>query len=394
VVRVQYEEWVSRDAALVEIVRAFDPSVPIERAWMPPSSWYVDTRVFELERRATFWRHWQPVARREELAEPGQFVTGCSQGEPWVVVNDGDTLRAFSNVCRHKGREVVTGSGKASKLVCGYHAWTYDLTGRLRKAPRLGGIQDFNRDDMGLVPLGVDTWGPWVFIAGDPNTTPMKELHPEIDRHLEAGGWSCLQFAGRASWEIECNWKVYVDNYLDGGYHVPHMHPSLDAQLDMSTYTTELFARGSIQSAAAATERDERIDYAPASRIGERAIYAWTHPAFMINRYGPCMDTNRVVPLGVNRCRVDYEFYFEETGEHAARFVEASIAQADVTQREDISICESVQRGLRSRHYDRGRYCPTLERSEHQFHTLLRADFDAALTGREIPDDADASDGA
>lgn len=363
-----------------DIVRAFDTSLPIERAHTPPSGWYNDPDIYALERRVTFRDHWQPVARLADLEAPNSYVSGCSAGEPWVVVRNGTELRAFSNVCRHKGREVVTGCGRASELVCGYHAWTYDLSGRLRKAPRMGGVVDFDRDAMSLPALGVDSWGPWVFIHGDVDAPPVRATYPELDALLTKSGWSSLSFAGRATWEIACNWKVYVDNYLDGGYHIPHMHPTLDAQLDMASYRTELYDTCSIQSSAPAQDEDARIAYAASSRIGERALYAWLYPAFMINRYGPCMDTNLVIPLGVDRCRVEYEFYFERTeGDEAQRFIQESMAQSDVTQREDIAICESVQRGLGSALYDAGRYAPTVEQGEHHFHRLLAADYARAL---------------
>ncbi len=363
-------------ATLEALVSAFDPSVPIARASTPPASWYTDPAIFELERRTTFSRHWQPVARASALAAVGSYVSGCSAGEPWVVVRAADGLRAFSNVCRHKGREVVTGSGCAAELTCGYHAWTYDLDGRLRKAPRMGGIEGFERDAMGLPRLGVDVWGPWVFIHQDPDAAPVASAHPELDALLAASGWDALTFAGRATWDIACNWKVYVDNYLDGGYHVPHMHPTLDAQLDMASYRTELFGASSVQSCLPSQVRDERIDFRATARIGERALYAWLHPAFMINRYGPCLDTNLVIPVGPDRCRVEYEFFFANSDSPEAReFIEQSMDQSAVTQREDIEICESVQRGLGSSRYDRGRYAPRVEHGEHHFHRLLAADY-------------------
>jgi len=179
---------------------------------------------------------------------------------------------------------------------------------------------------------------------------------------------------------LECNWKVVVDNYLDGGYHIPHMHPSLDAQLDMDSYRTELFEHCSIQSSRSAPAADERIDFDAAGRIGEEALYLWMFPNFMINRYGPCMDSNLVIPRGPDRCEVIYEFFFMETEGPAARqFIEESMAQSAVTQREDIAICESVQLGLGSTSYDRGRYAPQVEMGEHHFHRLLGARLDEAL---------------
>lgn len=372
-----------RDASLRDLVARFDPAIPIERASTPPAAWYTDPAIYELERRAVFGRAWQPVARLSALDRPGAYASGCSVGEPWVVLRDDEAaLRAFSNTCRHKGREVVQGHGHAETLVCGYHAWTYDLRGRLRSAPRMAGIQGFDREVMSLPPLAVEAWGPWAWVSPTPDTAPLLPRVAELDRRLGATGWERLCFHSRTSWTIGCNWKVYVDNYLDGGYHVPHMHPSLDAQLDMASYRTELFEELSIQTVNPAAGPDARTELDGSVRIAGGAIYAWIYPNFMLNRYGPCLDTNHVVPLGPDRCRVDYEFFFMDDGsgsEEARRFVEASIEQSAVTQREDVAICESVQLGLGSRHYDTGRYAPRVEMGEHHFHGLLAADLRRGL---------------
>ena len=368
-------------ATLRPIVEGFDPEVPIERAWMPPSQWYTDAALWELERRAIFARAWHPAVRTAELAEPGAYASGCHVGEPWVIVRNAEgEIAAFSNTCRHKGREVVTGRGVAAdRLVCGYHAWAYDLSGRLRSAPKMAGIEAFDRDAMSLPRLALDRWGPWAFVShGSP--APLAEQHPELDAALQAREWDRLVFVDRKSWTIECNWKVYVDNYLDGGYHIPHMHPSLDAQLDMASYRTTLFGASSIQASDAAPAPDQRTHVDAQVRIGGGAIYAWIYPNLMLNRYGPCLDSNLVIPLGPDRCRVEYEFYFMDTdGPQAQAFVAQSIEQADITQREDIAICESVQRGLASEHYRAGRYAPRVEVGEHHFHRLLAADYRAAL---------------
>ncbi|MFV8755457.1 aromatic ring-hydroxylating oxygenase subunit alpha [Nannocystaceae bacterium ST9] len=354
------------DATRHELTR-FDLDVPIERAHTPPASWYTSPEIAELERDALFARSWQPVARAAELREPGQYVSGCFAERPWVITRDGEgRLRGFHNVCRHKGREVVRGSGRADQLVCGYHAWSYELNGRLRKAPQMAGVEAFDREAMALVPIQVEVWGPWVFINADLDAAPLAPRLSELDARLAASRWSELEYVQRIEWTLACNWKVYVDNYLDGGYHVPHMHPTLDAQLDMANYRTELFGEFSIQSCPSASEALGQ------QRIGSQAIYAWMFPNFMINRYGPCLDSNLVIPQGPSRCKVVYEFYFREPQAEGAReFIAASIEQSAITQREDIEICESVQIGLASGAYDRGRYAPRIEHGEHHFHRLL-----------------------
>lgn len=386
----------SDDRALREQIARFDPTLPIEEAWTPPSSWYTDPALHALEQRAVFSWAWQPVARLEQLATPGTYVSGCLGGEPWVVVRGhDDELRAFANTCRHKGRQIMTGEGTALALVCGYHAWTYDLQGRLRRAPRIAGIRDFDRDAMSLPPLSLESWGPWAWLSPSTDTPPLYSRIESLDHLLANTRWGALRYHSRTSWTLACNWKVYVDNYLDGGYHVPHMHPSLDAQIDMSTYRTDLFEEFSVQRvdpagapnsrASDARSPDSRPLVDPAVRIGTEAIYAWIYPNFMLNRYGPCLDTSHVIPLGPDRCRVDCEFYFlddprlDDRSPSAESFAKQSIEQAATTQREDIAICESVQIGLHSRHYEAGRYAPGVEQGEHHFHRRLAADLRRAV---------------
>ena len=357
---------------LVSELERFDPTLPIEKSWMPPSSWYTQTSFLEIERQAVFLKSWQPAARTDQLASPGDYVSGSLFGNPWVAVrNENGEIRAFHNVCRHKGREVVRDCGHTQELVCGYHAWKYGLDGGLKSAPKIAGIQDFDKDDMRLTPLRCEVWGPWLFVNADPAAVPLAAGLKELDVRLNRSGWNNLKFYAAKTWRVECNWKVYADNYLDGGYHIPHMHPTLDAQIDMERYKTELFDRYSIQSAPPNPTVDSRIGFDAHERIGDGAIYAWLFPNFTINRYGPCMDSNYIVPRGTHACDVVYEFYFAGHEEGAEEFVKESIAQADLTQQEDIDICESVQRGLASSAYDRGRYAPRVETGEHHFHCLL-----------------------
>ena len=351
----------------------FSLEAPIEQAWMPPSSWYTEPAFDELEAEAVFQATWQPVARLSDLKGTGAFASGRLSGQPWLLVRGEDgSLRGFHNTCRHKGREVVRGCGVADELVCGYHSWTYDGTGRLKRAPQIRGIEDFDRDAMSLPEISTAEWGLWAFINLASEHTCIEDSMGSLNKELGDPDWGRLRFHAEKTWKIQCNWKVVCDNYLDGGYHIPHMHPTLDAQLDMRSYNTRLFPSFSIQTAPPNPRGDERIEYEATDRIGEAARYAWVYPNLMINRYGPCLDTNLVTPCGPGACEVKYEFFFaSDEGESAQRFIEESVAQSDVTQREDIEICESVQLGLSSKSYDTGRYAPRVELGEHHFHKLL-----------------------
>jgi choline monooxygenase len=318
------------------------------------------------------------VARTDQLATPGDYASGDCAGEPWVVVRDGDRLRAFHNVCRHHAACVASGNGNTDRLVCPYHGWTYHLDGRLARAPRLGPIQDFSRDDFGLRQLEAALWAPLVFVRVEPGEPSLAELLAPLSGRIET---TSLRFVARRSWEIGCNWKVFVDNYLDGGYHVPHMHGGLAAQLDLESYRTEVFDRVSIQSVVSEDEPPAPSGPAGAGdfreRVGGGAVYAYVYPNLMINRYGPIMDTNWVAPLGPDRCLTVFDYWFDAAVAGNTAFVEQSLAASEQVQREDIEVCESVQRGLRSSSYDVGRYAPLIEFGMYQFHRLLARDLRA-----------------
>ena len=355
----------------------FDPAVPLEAAWLPPKSWYNDPGFFDLERDTVFRNNWLIAARGDQLLKTGDFVAGSVAGEPYVVVRgEGGELRAFYNVCRHHAAQVAAGTGCAETLVCPYHGWTYALDGRLVRAPELGAVKDFNREKFGLVPMHVAEWCGFVFISMAEKPRALAADLAELETRLRAMDLANMQYVARRKYTLACNWKVYVDNYLDGGYHVSYLHKGLAGQLDLDSYRTELFERYSIQSGAGAAGKKEGAPGSDfAERIGDRVLYAWIHPNLMINRYGPMMDANWVIPRGHNHTEVVFDYYFTpETGADED-FVQRSLAASDVVQVEDVEICESVQKGLGSSSYDQGRYSAKLEKGEHHFHRLLAEDF-------------------
>jgi len=368
----QHSPW------LLEEVRRFDPNVPLEAAWLPPKSWYTDRRFFDLECETVFKHNWLIAARSDQFKKAGDFVSGSVAGEPYVVVRGEDgTLRAFFNVCRHHAAVVMAGAGCAESLVCPYHGWTYALDGRLLRAPELGAVKDFDRNKFGLVPMKVDEWCGLVFVAMSDNPRPLSNDLTELARRLNEMQIDKLQFVARRKYTLACNWKVYVDNYLDGGYHVSYLHKGLAGQLDLDSYQTEIFDRYSIQSGAGAGGAGEKGGGDFSERIGDKVLYAWIYPNLMINRYGPMMDTNWVIPRGHNETDVIFDYYFTPETARDSDFVEKSLAASDVVQQEDVEICESVQKGLGSSSYDQGRYSVKREHGEHHFHKLLSSDFRA-----------------
>jgi choline monooxygenase len=359
-------------AKLDALLAAFDPTLPLERARTIPSSWYFDAELYDLERRSIFGGAWQMAGRTDQLTEPGCFVTADLAGEPIVVVRDEQgTLRAFHNVCRHRAAQVINQpEGRCSRLRCRYHGWTYDLTGRLRGTPEFDGVADFCREDNGLVPLAVDCWGPLVFVHGGPAPRQsLAEFLEPLPARTATLGLEQLRFVERREYRLECNWKVFVDNYLDGGYHVNTVHPGLAGAINYAQYRTEVFGQSSVQIAPLRRCEDETVGKV---RSGDAAYYWWVFPNLMLNLYQGVMDTNLVLPLGPERCRVIFDFYFAQTeGPEARGFIADSIAVANQIQDEDIGICEEVQRGLRSRSYSTGRFSVRREAGGYHFHQLL-----------------------
>ncbi|KAM4132083.1 hypothetical protein ACJW30_01G223200 [Castanea mollissima] len=368
-----------RNSDAGKLVHEFDPKVPVEKAVTPPSSWYTDPFFFQVELERVFYRGWQAVGCIEHIKDPGDFFTGRLGDVEFLVCRDEKgNIRAFHNVCRHHASLLVSSgtAHKASCFVCPYHAWTYGLDGKLLKATRITGIQNFNVKDFGLIPIKAATWGPFVLLNLDKEISQL-----EADINTVASEWlgscseilstngvdSSLSYVCRREYTIECNWKVFCDNYLDGGYHVPYAHKGLASGLQLQSYSTKMYEKVSIQSCEGGS-MDWKDDY---DRLGSKALYAFIYPNFMINRYGPWMDTNLVLPLGPRKCQVVFDYFLEASLKDDKAFIEKSLEDSEQVQIEDIVLCEGVQRGLESPAYSTGRYAPTIEKAMHHFHSLL-----------------------
>jgi choline monooxygenase len=354
-----------------ELLQAFDATLPLAKARTIPSAWYFDPEIYALECRKVFGTTWQYIGRSELVRAPGSFLTGEVAGEPILVVRDDKgTLRAFHNACRHRAAQVINEPcGHATKLRCRYHGWTYDLAGKLRGTPEFDGVEDFRKEEQGLPPMAVETHGPFVFVhQGTPKETLAEYLAP-FPENTHGQVIEKLQFADRREYDLNCNWKVFVDNYQDGGYHVNTVHPGLAGALDYAQYRTEIHGYNSVQVSPIKVSVDPTVSKV---RSGTHAYYWWIFPNLMVNLYQGVMDTNWVLPLGPDRCRVCFDFYFTDVENiETKRFIADSIAVAHQVQLEDLGVCEEVQRGLKSRSYDTGRFSVKRESGGYYFHQLL-----------------------
>lgn len=464
-IRAGIEPWTSASAGVAS-------------AATPPASWYVDPlAVPSLERERVFARGWTWAGRVDQVATNGSYLVGTTGAVKYVVVRGEDgVLRAFHNACRHHGMEIASAPGDvpgaspdprdsnpgdglgdpyrrncpastAKCFACPYHGWTYDLEGSLVKATKIGGMKDFVVADNGLKPIRVAEWGPFVMLRlGDPTEeeeeeTPEAWMGPDVAAKISAS-WAddpkSMRFVARREYRLRCNWKVFADNYLDGGYHVPFAHPALVADgVDMKKYETEIFgeyvsvqtvnggefarfsaedsaakadaaakavaieeqkenrsrrseakrkkamkrlsptARRKAENAPRADDRapSKRAPAAELTRLGDSALYAFVYPNLMINRYGPWMDVNVVLPAGPNECVVLFDYFIRADAAGATdAFVNESLRASDAVQSEDKWLCEKVQGGLESPGYGTGRYAPAMEAAMYHFHRRLWRD--------------------
>jgi choline monooxygenase len=352
----------------------FDPAdfrhEPLEAARTVPSRWYVAPEFHDLDRAQVFPRNWQAIAHLSQLTNRGDCITASVADNPVLVVRGKDgQLRAFYNVCRHRGGPLMMHDGNCTMLQCKYHGWTYHLDGSLRGVPRWDRVDLFDKKDYGLVPIRHEVWQDLVWVCLEEPDVPLPTLVDGIAARVSGGGRNLLaglKFYKRTTYDVHCNWKAYVDNYLEG-YHLPHVHPDLCDLLDIQKYVTETAEYHSLQYSP----------FQPGENLygagGGEAYYHFIWPNFMLNIIPGRLQTNRVIPVAADRCQVVFDYFYDDISSPDAKLrAEADIEYAHKVQLEDVEICEYVQRGLTSRAYDRGRFSVECEEGVYHFQSLLK----------------------
>lgn len=340
------------------------------------ASSYVDPEWLEPERAQIFARHWQLVGHRQDWAGAASTRTVEVGGIPILVTRTADDQwHAVHAVCRHRAGPVHPCAQRADRLRCAYHGWTYGLDGVLLSTPDMP-LDPASRADLGLPYATVEVALDLVWVCLNP--APEWPLHTWLDgiqARLGVGRLAPLRHAQRSVDRIACNWKVYVDNYLEG-YHLPQVHPGLNRLLDYRQYRTELVAHASLQCSPLG-------DGGPYA-AGE-AQYWFIHPNTMLNVLPGRLQTNRVLPRGVDQCEVVFEFYYDATLDPAEvqRLAAEDLAFSAEVQQEDMAICEAVQRNLACGSYGAGPLNPRRESAVAQFHALWRADLARAGFARD-----------
>jgi choline monooxygenase len=338
-----------------------------------PWSWYTDPAVLGLEQERIFRRSWQYVGRHDEIAESGSFLATRVGDVPVVLVRDDEgTLRAFLNVCRHRGSIVCEGSGKRATLQCPYHAWTYGLDGKLVAAPRFsreGGGTEY--EHLGLVQLSLDTWGPLVFVNPDVEAAPLDEFLGAVPDRIAAAGidLGSLRFLKRYEYEIAANWKISAENFLEC-YHCPVAHPGFSAVMDVSPDAYLLDMDGGRMSQQSPPRPEPRGSYDPRGEV-ERGQFHFLFPGTVMNVMPgrPNLSIGPIFPLEPERTYRCLDYFVAEDADE--KWIEESLAFDFQVGDEDRVLVERVQAGVRTGLIEEGRLMPESERLVAHFQSLV-----------------------
>jgi choline monooxygenase len=324
-----------------------------------PWSWYTDADVWALEQERIFARSWQYAGHAGMVELPGDFFTACAGRIPIVVTHaeDGET-RAFVNVCRHRGSIVADGAGNRKTLQCPYHAWTYGLDGRLRAAPRA----DFELDGVGLVPVRLERWGPFLFVNTDADAASLAEALGDVPAQVAELGLDvdALRFHHRSEWSLAANWKVVAENFLEC-YHCAVAHPSFTALVDVSpnAYRLQVGERYSTQ-------------IGPARDGGTRSQFHFVWPNTGINVFPgePNLSIGPIVPASPERTDRFLDYFFAADVDDS--WIDELLELDDQVGREDRALVERVQTGVASGALTEGRLLGEAERLVAHFQGLVR----------------------
>jgi len=349
----------------------------LDRGESLPARWYTDPSILEQEILQVFRKSWNYIAPLAELAKVGDYVTGYAGNVPVVVVRNDKGLAAFVNVCRHRRHLVMKGRGNAALMQCGYHAWTYDLAGGLRRAPRSAAEPGFRLEDFPLLPVRVEAVGPFVFVNLDANAPAAKDCYgPILDIIAKSGvALDTLTLHSRGDWQARANWKAMLENYLEC-YHCAVAHPGFSAAIDVRPDVYTLASHGWFSSQAgrvrpSALEGKAKVElYDVRGEVAESQYhFLWPNLTININPGFPNLSVDVWLPDGPNATRGFSEQYFGPGVDEG--FALALIAFNKQVAQEDDDLTDSVQRGLVGGLPDRGQFLTNSEQLVIQFQKMI-----------------------
>jgi len=349
---------------------------------------YLDDKYLRIEREQIFERSWQFLCHEEKLREPGSYVTASIEGQSIVAVrNDARQLKAFYNVCKHRGHELLFGDGNIRRITCPYHAWTYDLDGRLRRAPRSEHLENFSAGEICLHPVQVEVFCHLVFVNLDPRAPPLAAQSGRLGDEIMAYAPDLgrLTFSTRLTYRVRANWKAVVDNFLEC-YHCPVAHKGFSSMIDMDSYRVATHGIYSSHMAKARAGDNDAYNIDDATVTDHAVWFLWPNVTLMRYPGRGNFMVWRFYPIDAQQTYEEFDFFFEsaqpeDSEREAIRFID------EVLQPEDIGLVESVQRGMATPAFESGRYMVDAdgsgmsEHAVHHFHGLVLQAYRRASEG-------------
>lgn len=336
-----------------------------------PAEWYHDPAIFERERSLVFARNWALVGRCDQVPQPGDYLRADLAGRPIFVIRDrnGD-LKAFHNVCRHRAGPLVTQDlGHCDVLRCAYHGWLYDLQGALKKAPQFLDSEKFNRAAYNLFSVGVETWNGLIFVSLDASGPSLHEwLGDIVGIAAEFPNIEDMTFHREDQIDGRANWKTYGDNSAEG-YHVGVVHKALGKAVEREEVIVRPYENGQFVGFDVTYRGD---DYSG----GRRGFWIYKFPGLLLHFADKSINIERVIPISANQIRLVRWFWFSEESGLSAEAKDTYAANSMEVMREDLAICEAVQRNLEAGVYDEGRLSPSAECGTIYIQRLLRQALD------------------
>ncbi len=353
----------------------FEIDPDIRKARTLASEFYTDPAYFELSKEKIFARTWQFLGKVDEFdgLKPMTILPGFLD-EPVLLVKTDESLSCLSNVCTHRGKILVEEPCRANLIRCGYHGRRFSLDGKFLSMPEFEDVENFPCESDNLRQLAFVARQGFMFVSIDPantfemfvNDAPARFSDDEYDAHS-------LRLTARREYEVDAHWALYCENYLEG-FHIPYVHHSLNEVVDYSTYTTDTFRYSSLQTALSSSTRSNAGGKNPVATVPDSdlsanvsARYLFIFPNMMFNFYPWGISVNVVRPVTPSKTVVEFLTYVRD------ETLMGTGAGADLheVEMEDEAVVESVQKGIRSRFYSRGRYSPTREQGTHHFHRLI-----------------------
>ena len=329
-----------------------------------PSSWYSDEKILKIEKENIFSKSWHLLGSIDRIPNKGDYLIKTINEQPIVIIKDKvGKINVFYNVCQHRGCVLLEKDGNSKQIKCGYHGWVYELNGKL-KAARGFDKEDLDFEELNLKSIEHYIWMNQIFVKLQSDCNNLPKTLKEIENIISPIKFDNYLFHCRKSYKIKCNWKVYMDNYLEG-FHIPIVHPKLNSVIDYKSYSTEIFDNFSLQWCHINAQSS------PYKKTDDtsKAYYFTLFPNILFNIVPGRLQTNIIEPINASSCNVYFDYYFEN--EEDLESIQEDISFSEEVQNEDINICERIQIGLESDGFDNGVFSKKYETGVCHFQSYI-----------------------